>query len=65
MDLLLLHPNLLDYVRNLPPGTPERLVTEKKLRRLVKLVGPAQLQEAARCVAGFAAHEFERRRAAG
>lgn len=37
MSLLLLHPDILDDVLNLPAGTPERLVTEMKLRHLVKL----------------------------
>ncbi|MBK7072925.1 MAG: hypothetical protein IPH44_11535 [Myxococcales bacterium] len=55
MSLLLLHPDILDYVRNLPAGTPERLVTEKKLRRLVRLPFASQLKEAALRVAGFAA----------
>lgn len=32
LDLLKLDPAILDYVRNLPAGTHERLVTEKKLR---------------------------------
>jgi hypothetical protein len=48
MDLLVLHPDILDYVRNLPPGTPERLVTEKKLRRLTRLPHEPQLRAAER-----------------
>ena len=55
MRLLLLHPNILEYVRNLSPGTPERLVTEKKLRALAKQPHADQLVAAARRVAGFAA----------
>ena len=54
MSLLLLHRDILDYVRNLPPGTPERLVTEKKLRPLVRLAADSQLREAAKRVPGFA-----------
>ena len=55
MDLLLLHPDILDYVRNLPPGTPERMVTEKKLRQFTKLPASQQLVRAARVLAGFTA----------
>ncbi|MFN0245301.1 MAG: hypothetical protein ACKV2T_00245 [Kofleriaceae bacterium] len=65
MDLLLLHPDILDYVRNLPPGTPDRLVTEKKLRRIVKLAPEPQLSEAEKQVPGFAAHRTSRKRAVG
>lgn len=65
MSLLLLHPDILDYVRILPAGTPERLVTEKKLRRLVRLPFARQLKEAAKCVAGFPVHETTRRSAVG
>jgi hypothetical protein len=32
LDLLKLETLILDFVRNLPAGTPERMVTEKKLR---------------------------------
>jgi hypothetical protein len=53
MDLLLLHPDILDYVRNLKPGTPDRLVTEKGLRSLVRLPHDAQLARARRQVPGF------------
>jgi hypothetical protein len=55
LSLLLLHPNILDYVRNLPAGTPERLVTEKKLRTLTKLPVSQQLARAARGLTGFTA----------
>jgi cell division inhibitor SulA len=55
MSLLLLHPDILDYVRNLPVGTPERLVTEKKLRTLTKLPVSQQLARAARVLTGFTA----------
>lgn len=34
MHLLKLHPSILDYVRLLGPETPERMVTERKLRVL-------------------------------
>ena len=54
--LLASHPDILDYVRNLPAGTPERLVTEKNLRRLVRLSFASQIKEAEKRVAGFAVH---------
>ena len=65
LDLLKLDQRILDYVRNLPDGTPERTVTEKSLRRLVRLAPQAQIREAERNVAGFAVHEAERRLLAG
>jgi hypothetical protein len=65
MDMLLLHPDILDYVRNLPAGTPERLVTERTLRALVKLARSLQLGEGEKRVPGFAAHATKSRRATG
>lgn len=65
LGLLKLDPLLLDYVRSLPAGTPERSVTEKSLRRLVRLPPLSQLREAERIVPGFAAHQASRRRASG
>jgi hypothetical protein len=56
LDLLKLAPGILDYVRNLPPGTPDRLVTERNLRPLVRMSMLTQLREAAKLVPGFAAH---------
>jgi len=44
MGLLNLHPAIKAYVRGLPPGTPPRLVTEKKLRPLTLMTLNAQLQ---------------------
>ncbi len=43
MHLLRLHPAVLDYVRSLGPETPERMVTERKLRRLGHLPHDEQL----------------------
>jgi hypothetical protein len=54
MSLLLLHPDILDYVRQLPAGTPDRLITERKLRALVEQPRSAQLVAAMKHVAGFA-----------
>ncbi len=47
MSLLKLHPALQDYVRALGPETPERLVTERKLRKLTSL--PLQDQVDSAC----------------
>lgn len=57
LDLLRLDSHILDYVRNLPAGTPERSVTEKILRRLVRLAPHVQIRKAERTVAGFAARK--------
>jgi hypothetical protein len=59
MSLLLLHPDILDYVRNLPEGTPERLVTEKKLRCLVRLPHETQVVLAHKQVSGFRAFKIK------
>lgn len=61
LDLLKLDPSILNYVRNLPAGTPERMVTERTLRRLVRLSRESQLRDAEKHVAGFAAHLVGRR----
>lgn len=53
MDLLLLHPMILAYVKSLPPGTPTRLVTERALRPIVRTTISKQVAAAARMVAGF------------
>ena len=56
MHLLRLHPALLDYVRNLgpeTPETPERMVTERKVRALMRLDPEKQLQAARFLVRGF------------
>jgi hypothetical protein len=50
MALLEPHPAIVAYLRDLPPKTPERLVTEKRLRRLSSLSRELQLDEAARVV---------------
>jgi hypothetical protein len=48
LALLKLDPAILDAIRALPCGTPERLVTERKLRRLTRLPWKRQLCEVAR-----------------
>ncbi len=47
MSLLRLHPRVQERVRELEPGTPERLVTERKLRPLANLALNQQLAAAA------------------
>jgi hypothetical protein len=54
MNLLNLHPMLASYVRSLPPGTPPKWVTERSLRRIVRLPLEKQLAAAKKVVRGFA-----------
>jgi len=51
------------HVRRLNPasGTPERLVTEKKLRQLARFSTDAQLREASYHLSGFAGHQVRTR----
>ncbi len=53
LALLRLHPEILDHVRRLPPGTPPRLVTERSLRPLTLLSSVEQLKAAQRILPGF------------
>lgn len=55
MELLKVHPLILDFVRHLKPGTPARLVTERKLRRLVRGTRDEQLVAADKSLVGFRA----------
>lgn len=55
LDLLRLDPRIREFIRTLPAGTPERLVTERQLRRLVRLPPGEQVRVAERRIAGFAA----------
>jgi cell division inhibitor SulA len=57
MSLLQLHPDILGFVRSLPAGPPERSITEKQLRELVKLDLPDQIEAARRRLVGFAVFE--------
>jgi hypothetical protein len=50
LALLKLAPAILVAIRALPPGTPERLVTERKLRPLTGLPQSEQLQAARRLI---------------
>jgi len=61
LNLLKLHPAILDFVRTLSLATPARAVTERKLRALVPLSAEEQLEAAARLFPGFVGR---RRRAA-
>jgi hypothetical protein len=51
---------VLGFVRDLPGGFPERLVTEKKLRRLVRLAPEAQLEKARCLLSGFGGYATTR-----
>lgn len=63
MKLLGLHPQIRAYIKRLPPGTPERFVTERGLRALVNKPLDKQLELAGGFVPGFevfVAHEARR-----
>jgi ParB-like chromosome segregation protein Spo0J len=53
MKLLDLHPWIREYIKSLPPGTPERMVTERGLRALVEKPLDKQVSLAAGSVKGF------------
>jgi hypothetical protein len=55
MKLLDLHPTIRAYIKSLPPGTPERMVTERGLRVLVEKPQAQQLRVAMVAVKGFRA----------
>lgn len=55
MQLLDLHPLVLLFVKQLPPGTPTKMLTERGLRGLVRLPKKVQLATARRIVPGFSA----------
>jgi hypothetical protein len=59
LNMLLLSPSILKFVRTLPPGTPAYPITETALRRLLPVV-PELRQTARRTLAGFAAHRAAR-----
>lgn len=54
LDLLRLPDEVLAWVRSLPPGTPPRAVTERKLRLIGRLPAAARLDAAAKTLPGFA-----------
>ena len=53
MKLLDLHPKIRDYIKSLPPGTPERMVTERGLRVLMDKPLDTQLSLAGGSIRGF------------
>jgi hypothetical protein len=63
MDLLELHPLIREFVRGLDEKTPERAVTERKLKVFTSLPVGRQVSAARERLPGFAAFE-ERRRSA-
>lgn len=63
LGLTKLAPEVQDYVRSLPPGTPERRVTERSLRVLTTMAPEEQVVHASKHVPGFTA--FLVRRKAG
>jgi hypothetical protein len=65
LNLLELHVDILDFVRSLPKGTPDRLVTEKQLRRLRRIDADAQLETARKVLSGFGGYLARQRQAVG
>lgn len=65
LGLLRLAPRLLEYVRGLPAGTPARMVTERGLRPLTRLMEDEQMERAMRSVPGFAVFVERERVTAG
>lgn len=61
MDLLELNPLIRDFVRSLDEKTPERAVTERKLKVLTSLPEAGQVFAARKRLPGFAAFEARRR----
>ncbi|MCU0692744.1 MAG: hypothetical protein MUF54_15190 [Polyangiaceae bacterium] len=53
MKLLDLHPKIREYIKSLPPGTPERMVTERGLRAFVEKQLDKQVSLAVGSVKGF------------
>jgi hypothetical protein len=56
LNLLELQPEIVAYVRGLPPGTPARFITEKMLQPFTQLPAAAQLQAAEELLPGFSAY---------
>jgi hypothetical protein len=53
LALLNLHPAILDAIRALPPETPERYASERRLRPLTRLPHKEQIREVAWLVPGL------------
>ena len=60
MSLLRLEPLVREFIRSLGVETPERSITERKLKALTALRDGAQLLAARRRLPGFAAFEAKR-----
>jgi hypothetical protein len=54
LALLKLAPSIVAYARSLPPGTPKRRLTERRLRELTGLSPKEQVLAARASVPGFA-----------
>jgi hypothetical protein len=57
MSMLKLHPEIVAYVKSLPPGTPTRMITERRLRRLTADAPEEQFSMAMQVLPGFAAFQ--------
>lgn len=57
MSMLKLHPEIVAYVKSLPPGTPTRMITERGLRRLAVNAPKEQFFMAMQHLPGFSAFQ--------
>jgi hypothetical protein len=63
MNLLVLHPVILEYLRGLAPGRSSVLITERRLRRVAKQSPADQLRLAEKTITGLLAWRRSRRAA--
>jgi hypothetical protein len=58
LNLLKLHPAILSFLREMPPGPHARLFTERRVRPLLPLDPPVQVREARTLLPGFPPRRF-------
>ncbi len=63
LNLLKLHPSILEFLLGMPPGPYSRLFTERRVRPLLPLAPAAQVKEARGLLRGFVAQRTVRRTA--
>jgi hypothetical protein len=60
LALLKLAPSIVEWIRSLPPGTPERMVTERALRAITQLPRRRQVKVAMSMIPAFAIFSREK-----
>lgn len=63
LNLLKLHPTILDFLRGMPAGPHARLFTERRVRPLLRIEPAAQANEARTLLPGFVPQRTGRRTA--